>query len=235
MKLSIMKLTPLIIIFIFSINDKLNAQVFSNGGEVAGQYYSNNAFLDATTSFGTAISGSNINGKGLVFPRTDLTAWEFLTADLDEGFIGSSYGGMIVYNTGTGNTPVTGNNPTTSVTVEPGFYYFSNPTISAFDVPSIAAGVWLPIGGQSATVKSKTVPVTVAANPTTATLDLGLAVIGASEVAIFLGAKVYDASGNLVMTADSAYNKVTNELTTGNGMMYQVLPAGDYTVVVDYK
>jgi hypothetical protein len=37
------------------------------------------------------------------------------------------------------------------------------------------------------------------------------------------------------MTADSAYNKSTNLLTTGNGIMYQVLPEGTYKVVVDYK
>lgn len=194
---------------------------------------SENPFMDLSEYSVGAPLGYGINeGKGLVFPSTDLTQWTFNTTFLGTIFP-TYFDGMIIYNTGTGATLTGTNNPNGSSAVAPGFYYFSNPNwASNF---SIDEGRWIPVGGSSATVKSKTVEVVVPANPTTATLDLGTSVIAASEVTSFLGAKIYDNSGNLVMTADSAYNKATNLLTTGNGIMYQVLPAGTYQVVVDYK
>jgi hypothetical protein len=206
-------------------------QVLSNN-TVTDAFTTENAFLDASSNFDPDLSGSNTIGKGLLFSATNLTNWEFSATPLDGTLFPRAYDGMIVYNIGTGNTPITGNNSSTATAVTPGFYYFSNPTGQA--TLSVTDGRWLPLGGSS--VKSKEVTVVVPANPTTATLDLGTSVIAASEVNSFLGAKIYDSTGqNLVMTADSAYNKSTNLLTTGNGIMCQVLPAGTYKVVVDYK
>lgn len=222
MKTNFLKLYSFLLIFTaFSIS----AQVNTNSNTVPALADSN-FFLDATNFEGLA-NGSF--GRGLGFPRTNLTTFEFNTQVIDDIQILSDFDGMVVFNSATGST-LSGQGVVTAVA--PGFYYFSNPG----NPGNITSGRWLPLGGQSATVKSKEVTVVVPANPTTATLDLGTSVIAANEVTSFLGAKIYDSTGeNLVMTADSAYNKSTNLLTTGNGIMYQVLPEGTYKVVVDYK
>jgi hypothetical protein len=208
------------------------AQVLSNN-TVTNGFTTENPFLDASSNFDPTLSGSNTNGKGLLFPATNLVNWVFSSLSLDGTLFPRVYDGMIVYNIGTGNTPTTGNNSSTVTAVTPGFYFYSNPTGSS--TLSVTAGRWLPLGGGSG-VKSKTVTVVVPANPTTATLALGTGTITANEVVTYLGAKVYDSTGaNLVMTADSAYDKATNLLTTGNGFAYQVLPAGTYQVVVEYR
>lgn len=202
-----------------------------------------NAFLDASSNFSTETGVDANIGKGLVFPSVDLVNFEFDFSAVSSSTFPTIFNGMIVYNNASGTTLTTGNRSSTATVVSPGFYYFSNPDgydnyVNVSGDPQVAAalGEWLPLGGGTGTgVKSKTVPVTVLANPTSATLDLGTGIITANEVVTFLGAKVYDSAGNLVMTADSSYDKTTNVLTTGNGIMYHVLPAGDYTVVVDYK
>ncbi|SIR55806.1 hypothetical protein [Chryseobacterium sp. RU33C] len=120
----------------------LHAQVLSNG-QIQNAFSDSNVFLDASTNFDTSISGSNTVGKGLLFPRTDLTKWSFDTGKLGDLIFPSAYDGMVVYNTGSGFTPTGNNNTNISTRVDPGFYYFSN--LSASD--NISNGVWKPIGG----------------------------------------------------------------------------------------
>ena len=209
-----------------------SAQVLSNGSVTAGSLNAENPFFDASTNFDPNLSFSNSIGKGLVFPRTDLTVWEFSSLFLDGSVLPTAYDGMVVFNTGTGSTLTTGNNPSTASIVSPGFYYFSNPT-GDVDL-NVANGRWLPLGGSSTKTK-EVVNVVVPANPTTATLNLGTTTIAANEVTKFLGAKVYNAAGDLVLEATSEYDKATNVLTTGNGFINHVLPAGTYSVVVEFE
>lgn len=196
-----------------------------------------NPFLDLSEySVGAPLGADNNEAKGLVFPSTNLTNWVFNTAGLGAIFP-TSFDGMIVYNTGTGATGLTQVTQGVQVNVAPGFYYFSNPD-GALGSNSVDTGRWLPlgtVGGAAGAVKSKTVAVTVPANATTTLLDLGTGTIAANEVLTFLGAKIYNSNGDLVATADSSYAKATNILNVGNGFMSQVLAAGTYNVVVDYK
>ena len=114
------------------------SQVNSNGtttANITGQ----NPFFDASTNFDNSIVPDS-NGKGLVFPRTDLTTWQFNTELLDGITFPSAFDGMIVYNIGTGTT-LAGQGQV--VSVSPGFYYFSNPGAST----DITAGTWVKIGG----------------------------------------------------------------------------------------
>ncbi|MDD3875739.1 MAG: tail fiber domain-containing protein [Bacteroidales bacterium] len=99
-----------------------------------------NPFFDASTNHDPSVTFENNNSKGLVFPRTDLTQWEF-TTDLLDGFtFPTAFDGMIVYNVGTGST-LSGQGQVVSVT--PGFYYFYNPSA----VDDISNGVWLSLKG----------------------------------------------------------------------------------------
>jgi len=93
-------------------------------------------------------------GKGLNFPRTDLTTFSFDTQDLGNfQFSLSAFDGFVVYNTGTG---LTGGNATTQgqqMNVSPGFYYFSNPSGNEND-NDVASGQWIRIGSGGVTLTS---------------------------------------------------------------------------------
>ena len=120
------------------------AQIRNNGAAVstiAGE----NAFADGATNF-SILSGSDGNvGKGLIFPRTDLTQFVFNTGSVDDSNFNTLFDGMIVYNLGTGNSKI--NNGIVSP-VRPGFYYFSNPTGDANNNPTISDGQWIRIANQ---------------------------------------------------------------------------------------
>ena len=96
--------------------------------------------MDASTNFDYLTDQTN-NGKGLIFPRADLTTWSFKVNLLDGFTFPSAYDGMIVYNMATGNTPTTGNNSTVSTVVRPGYYIFSNPT--GANTTSVSSGTWV--------------------------------------------------------------------------------------------
>jgi len=115
----------LLLVCILISGGEIKAQVLSNG-TVSSNISAQNPFFDASSSFDFSVDPSS-SGKGLVFPRTDLTKWSFYSDMLDGISFPTYFDGMIVYNTGTGATPTTGNNPTTSTNVTPGFYFFSNP------------------------------------------------------------------------------------------------------------
>ena len=67
---------------LFSIS--LDAQILSNGVTQSG-YNNNNLFFDASTNYDPKITLDNNNGKGLLFPRTDLTNWTWLLDDMNNG------------------------------------------------------------------------------------------------------------------------------------------------------
>lgn len=100
------------------------------------------AFLDASANL---FSNSTNNGKGLVFPRVDLTTFQFKSNNSGT-FFPTGYDGMIVYNTTSGTT-LTDNSGVGGQTVAPGFYYFSNPRIpGVLGQPRVfdEAGRWVP-------------------------------------------------------------------------------------------
>jgi len=135
------------------------AQVKSNG-TIANSISLQNPFFDASTNFN---STTNL-GKGLVFPRTNLTNYTFKVTSLDGFTFPTAFDGMLVYNIGTGNT-ISGQGVVTAVT--PGFYYFSNPT----GTTSINSGKWVRISDKS---------------------DLATAVIVNNGSALATGGQIYD-------------------------------------------
>ena len=146
----------------------LNGQVLSNQ-PVSNQLQNENAFLDASTNFSTEFNDVDNNiGKGLVFPTVDLTAFEFRLENIDGfGIFPTFFNGMIVYNRTTGKTLTTGNRSSTATDVEPGFYYYYNPTgrdlfnISYDVAEAVKAGEWKPFGGgnNKLSIKQVTIPV----------------------------------------------------------------------------
>ncbi|MDD3876499.1 MAG: hypothetical protein PHT69_07740 [Bacteroidales bacterium] len=117
---------------------QVQAQVLT-GNPVEPAIPNQNPFFDASTNHDPSVTFENSNNKGLVFPRTDLTQWEFKTDLLDGSMFPTAFDGMIVYNVGTGST-LTGQGQIVSVT--PGFYYFYNPT----GTMDISDGYWIKLG-----------------------------------------------------------------------------------------
>lgn len=115
-----------------------------------------NPFLDASGY----ISAENNIGKGLYFPQTNLTNWEFKLDLVDPGTFPTYFDGMIVYNSGTGKTIADVSKGGKQVDVTPGFYYFKNPNQSA-PRGSVANGEWVRLGSD----------VTAAVAPTVANIE----------------------------------------------------------------
>lgn len=107
------------------------AQIGTNQN-VENTLSNSNFFMDASKFNNYA----NSIGKGLGFPRVDLTKFKFDRSVIDNVQILSDFDGMMVYNYGSGNTVV---NEGKQVAVTPGFYYFSNPAASG----TISNGKWV--------------------------------------------------------------------------------------------
>ncbi|MEN8886583.1 MAG: hypothetical protein ABF257_06305 [Polaribacter sp.] len=199
------------------------------------------AFIDGANS--STYAGVDFAGKGVLFPRTDLTA---ITGSRVV-FGTNGYDGTIVYNVGTGAIPETGMG-TSNDDVYPGFYYYSNSAGTDID-----AGVWIPMGIGNAPVEltgntnpptlgvtsnvgaENVISLTGSADGVSTHIDLGTTILEANTVKQLRKAIVYDASGNLVFVATGSYDVATNKFVTGNGIMNVVLPAADYEVELYYS
>jgi hypothetical protein len=127
----------ILIIIIFVANYGFS-QMRSNG-TIPSTINGQSPFLDASA---TPFSSSANSGKGIAFPRTDLTAFTFNPANGNAFGYPTGFDGFIVYNTTTGNTPATGSGIGNQA-VTPGFYYFENTSSTG----TTATGEWLPLGG----------------------------------------------------------------------------------------
>lgn len=100
-------------------------------------------FLDATQY----VTFPNNVGKGLVFPKVDLTTFTFVTPSTTPSKFRTAYDGMVVYNSGTGSVSASASTGQ-ATTVSPGFYYFYNPTGAT--TRNVTAGVWKPFSPTAA-------------------------------------------------------------------------------------
>lgn len=125
---------------IFSISFFGYSQIKTNQNVSQNDSQNYTPFLDASSS--SYWNGTTNNGKGLVFPRTDLTTLERI---LGPGRPGSNnaptrYDGMVVYNIGDGTPRI--KKKDTNQKVTPGFYYYKN------DSGDLQGGEWVRIGGE---------------------------------------------------------------------------------------
>ncbi|WP_052187022.1 hypothetical protein [Chryseobacterium indologenes] len=109
----------------------VQAQIGTNQN-VENTLSNSNFFMDASKFNNYA----NSIGKGLGFPRVDLTKFKFDVSVINNVQILSDFDGMMVYNYGSGSTML---NEGQQVAVTPGFYYFSNPAASG----TISNGKWV--------------------------------------------------------------------------------------------
>ncbi|AZB27475.1 MULTISPECIES: hypothetical protein [Chryseobacterium] len=229
---------------------KANAQVVSNG-TVTANITGENPFFDASTSFDTSVDPTT-SGKGLVFPRTNLTTFVFKTDLLDGIQFPTAFDGMIVYNAASGNTPASGSGIGNQA-VTPGYYYFSNPGAST----DVTAGRWLPLGGSvSPKVTVGTAETTtntlinvspgvdkqvyaIRGSFTTTGTSTTVSIPSPSGMTSLYGITIYKVSGtgNKVVYSRDLYSYnigATNNAVTGSPSMSVVYPADTYDYVLEY-
>lgn len=228
-----------------SFNFVLKAQinVSSNpNNSLGGQ----NVFLDASSFSNWPTSES----KGFVFPQVDLTQFAFNTTFISVANFPTAFDGMVVYNTGTGNTTDTA--LSTPSAVEPGFYYFHNPqgkTLVAGGTlgnAAIAQGKWVPLGsGGSATIKNSETRLGKIDNvqlygikdsfTVNATDGAKVTINFPSGLSSIYSIKIYDrATKKLVASSLSSYDVAHNKAVTGMGNMSIPLPPATYDYVLEY-
>lgn len=219
------------------------AQIRTNSAP-ASTIANQSAFIDAS---GSTFNSSNNNGKGLVFPRTNLTTFQF-AADGSGFSFATRYDGMIVYNTATGTTPAAGSGIRSGIgsqSVAPGFYYFSNPTSGSV----VGNGQWLPLGsGAAGSVKDITATEVVldkkidgaqlyaikgsfTADGVSAavTITKPTGMTGYYSLTTYKDGKTFR---NQIISFDTV--AATENVVTGSGFMTEVYPAGTYNYVLEY-
>lgn len=193
----------------------IGAQIKTNQNISQNSIPNQTAFLDASSS--TDWNGKPNVGKGLVFPRTDLTVLATLVATPNgiPASFPTRLDGMVVYNTGTGTSKV-GN-----VSVKPGFYYYENKSTT-----DLHGGTWKPLGGT--------------ALPTTATNNQVLKWNGTAWVAAddanttYTAGQGIDITSNKISVKSPVIDKTGNYTLTeaeNNGYVY-VNSAGAVTITV---
>ncbi|ALR31060.1 hypothetical protein ATE47_11225 [Chryseobacterium sp. IHB B 17019] len=243
------KFSLYIVLFVSISLAKVSAQVNTNQ-LVANNVADSNAFFDASTNFNTSASSSNSIGKGLVFPDTNLTLFEFDSALADGITFPSYFDGMLVFNTGTGSTADPSLTTQTTGLV-PGWYYFSNPNGAANG--SVAAGRWLPVGGNPRfdvtntetitntlvngnQVYAKKGTFTVSGSSTAPTSYAPAPItVPASATAGIYRVTIYRAgTGSVFANGVYSYDITNGNLITGSPSMSVVYPAGTYDYIVEY-
>ncbi|QBJ86382.1 hypothetical protein DDI74_08980 [Chryseobacterium gleum] len=219
----------------------VNAQIISNGN-VTSTLNNTNYFMDASNFEGLA---NQSYGRGLGFPRTNLTTFTFDTSPMDNTVIVSDFDGMVVYNTATGNT-ATGQGVTTAVA--PGFYYFSNPG----NPGNITNGRWVPVGGAgkvtigTAETTTNTIINTTAGDKqlyaikgtfTASGTSTAVNIPAPAGMSAMYGITIYKAGTNTVY--DRSLYSYTIATTAGNAItgspsMSVVYPSGTYDYVLEY-
>ncbi len=140
MKMHLLRL--LLGVFIFS-GGVLHAQVRISNSVSNSSAANSSAFLDASSNV-TYNNSTNV-GKGLLFPRTDLTTFSAVsptTGGLPTNFP-TRYDGMIVYNSASGTAAMGG------IAVTPGFYYYSNPGTHSVSEGHSNQGTWVRLDGSN--------------------------------------------------------------------------------------
>lgn len=199
------------------------SQVKTNLNVTQNSIPSQTPFLDASSS--NTWNRTTNQGKGLVFPRTDLTKMTTLVAAPNG--VPTSYptrlDGMIVYNVGDGEAK-TG----IPVKVVEGFYYYYNKS------NTLNGGTWKPLGGTSTSEKVHSG--TFTSDGSAKAILTGLP----KEASNIVSIKAYrtDAGAQkAVHTSLYSYSITDQEATVyfGSGVMSTSIPQGEYAYTIEYQ
>lgn len=245
-----MKKVVLFSIFSLLSSNLYFSQIATNQATVA-TITDENPFLDASSNFDQSANSSNTVGKGLVYPRTNLTNWVFKTDTVDGINFPTGFDGMIVYNTGSGNTLTGTDNPSVASAVVPGFYYFSNPIVAGTVTGSaaVATGRWLPLGadpkvniGTAETLTNTSVNGnaiyakrgTFVINSSTTPTSITNAAVIPTAGSLYRITIYQSGTNNVYANSVYSYNNATGSFVTGSPSMSVVYPNGTYNYTIEY-
>ena len=237
-------LTSIVIALVASTNVSF-AQIRSNN-VISSNIATQSVFLDASANGFT----NHVNsGKGLAFPRTNLTTFTFATPTTSNFNFPTAYDGMIIYNTATGTTPASGSG-IGGQSITPGFYYFSNPTGGAANSYATSTGQWLPLGSSPKVDVKTTETVTntllngsqvyaIKGTFTTNGTSTTVSIPSPTGMTSLYGITIYKTAGtgNKVVYSRDLYSYnvgATNNAVTGSPSISVVYPAGNYDYVLEY-
>ena len=133
------KITVLLLLLIVSSYSYGQVRIANNNNN--GIAPNSSAFIDASSTNG--YNTTDNQGKGLVFPRVDLSVFTF---SYSGSLVGNNYptrfDGMIVYNIKEGGSALAGN---TEGELTRGFWYYDNPSTT------LTGGTWKPLGSGTVT------------------------------------------------------------------------------------
>ncbi|WP_419870126.1 hypothetical protein [Chryseobacterium sp. CT-SW4] len=202
---------------------------------------SSSAFIDASSN-STTNATTNV-GKGLIFPRTDLTT--FTTFSGTPTGIATSYptrfDGMIVYNTATSGVAGVGS---TQGTLTAGYWYYDNKSTT------VNGGTWRPVSSATSSavniLTTETVTNTLVNSAQVYAIKGTFTATGSSTavdipaptgMTALYGITIYKAGTNTVYSRDLySYTIATTagNAITGSPTVSVVYPAGTYDYVLEY-
>ncbi|RNA61698.1 hypothetical protein D1631_07030 [Chryseobacterium nematophagum] len=225
------------------IGSYFNAQVRIGDSNANSSAANSSAFIDASSN--PAYNGSNNKGKGLLYPRTDLTLFD--TFGQAPYGIPSNYptyyDGFMVFNTATSG--VAGIGTTEGGALTAGYWYYDNKTTS------INGGTWKPVGGSGASPKvdiltTETMTNTLVNSAQVFAIKGSFTATGASTavnipaptgMTSLYSITIYKAGTGTVFSRDLySYDVVATpgNAITGSPTMSIVYPSGTYDYVLEY-
>ncbi len=217
------------------------AQVRAIGGTPSAVTTSS-AFLDASSNSTYATSSNS--GKGIVFPRVDLSNFNsFLGVNGSSSSFRTRYDGFVVYNTASTGVAGVGS---TQGNLTPGFWYYDNSTADV-GTGSISGGTWKPLGAAGAVKDITSTEVvldrkidgaqlyaikgsfTADGLSAAVTITKPTGMTGYYSFVVYKEGKTFR---NTIVSFDT--DASTNNVVTGSGLFTEVYPAGTYNFVLQY-
>ncbi|WP_326984829.1 hypothetical protein VUJ46_09980 [Chryseobacterium sp. MYb264] len=199
------------------------------------------AFIDASSN--TSTNPTTNVGKGLIFPRVDLTTFTAFNP-AGPGGVGipnnypTRFDGMIVYNTATSGVAGIG---ATSQSLFAGFWYYDNKSTT------VNGGTWRPIVGNGAKeniLTTETVTNRMVNNAqiygikgtfTTTAGSTAVTIPAPAGITSMYGITIYKAGTNTVYARELySYDTTSGAAVTGSPSMSVVYPTGTYDYVLEY-
>lgn len=225
----------IILVALFTATGMSYGQVRISNSVTNTTAINSSAFIDASSN--TTYNGSTNIGKGLLYPRVELSTFAAFSGN-PTGIANSypnRFDGMLVYNTSTTGVAGVGS---TEGTLTPGFWFYENKSAT------LTGGTWKPIISSNklnitttetstntlvagATVYAVKGTFTATANNTAVTLAAPTGITSLYRITIYKDGAVYG-------TTLYSYNKATGAAYTGSPGMSVVYPAGTYDYVLEY-
>lgn len=222
-------------ILVSSLGNLVSAQIKGNQSFSDSSIPVSSAFLDASAT--ATINGNNV-GKGLIFPRADISQLTLSNQGTlyNAGNNPNRFDGMIVYNTASSGTPASG---TASEPLSTGFWYYDNKTTN----PN--GGIWKPMASSKENILTTETVTNRLVNSaqiygikgtfTASGTSTAVTIPAPAGITSLYGITIYKAGTNMAYAKELySYDTTTGTAITGSPSISVVYPGGNYEYVLEY-